>query len=128
MQTYSQFSFKGTISGTTFFLRQVLAGAIGVIPILGAIGLMIGGGASMEYGGSSGLLSIVLGIILIMITLAIVMWYNLATVWKRANAISPDQPGLAFALYLLISCTVYFSWLPCIVFTFMNSKVETHNG
>lgn len=114
MQTFSQCSFNGTINGTSFFLRSFINSLLLVLGLALSVGL--------------GTASVGVGIFAAFITITISAFHLLATIWKRSCALAPNQPGLLFAGYIVAQFFVITGWIMWLVFIFMNSKIETHNG
>ena len=91
------FQFKNTINGTDYFLRG-LALILFFIPI----GLFIGIGVGIIAGGGNAALA---GILTLLGCLFIVpmIWFSLATTYKRINAFFPKQATLLTILTFLWS-------------------------
>ena len=121
------FEFSGTISGTNYFLRNLLASTIAFI-----------GGYSLGYGlGSNqmGLLS--MGIVIATTAL----FYGFATIYKRMTALFGDRANI-YSIGL-ISLQVITQFIPegplkglvslvlivigCVLI-FKNSNIENHEG
>ena len=115
------FEFSGTISGTNYFLRNLLAVFVAFI-----------GGFSLGWGlGSETMFFTILGFII----LAPALWFNICTVYKRASALFPEYAalitGTLVLLQLLDSISVVFSVIAFIIgltLIFKNSDIEEHNG
>lgn len=115
------FEFIGTISGTNYFLRNLLAVFVAFI-----------GGFSLGWGlGSETMFFTILGLIV----LAPALWFNICTVYKRASALFPEYAalitGTLVLLQLLDSISVVFSVIAFIIgltLIFKNSDIEEHNG
>lgn len=121
------FDFSGTISGTTYFFRNLLSGIIGFFG-----GVVIGTGINTD---NYGLMT--LGLLIVSPAIA----FQLSTVWKRLVALFPNNVKEFFATFLVISVVSQFSQgseyqplmgllviiIGCILI-FKNSKIETHNG
>jgi uncharacterized membrane protein YhaH (DUF805 family) len=121
------FDFSGTISGTTYFFRNLLSGIIGFIG-----GYVIGTGINTDNYGV-----MTLGLLIVSPAIA----FQLSTVWKRLVALFPNNVKEFFATFLVISVVSQFSQgseyqplmgllviiIGCILI-FKNSKIETHNG
>ena len=121
------FDFSGTISGTTYFFRNLLSGIIGFIG-----GVVIGTGINTDNYGV-----MTLGLLIVSPAIA----FQLSTVWKRLVALFPNNVKEFFATFLVISVVSQFSQgseyqplmgllviiIGCILI-FKNSKIETHNG
>ena len=115
------FKFSGTISGINYFLRNILATF-----------LSFGGGWLIGYGiGSEMSMYLMLGLILIVPSL----WFNVCTIFKRSNALFPEQAiwitvGM-IAFQVLGEVNELFSLFPVImglILLFKNSDIETHEG
>lgn len=115
------FEFSGTISGTNYFLRNLLAVFVAFI-----------GGFSLGWGiGSETMFLTILGLII----LAPALWFNICTVYKRASALFPEYAavitGALVLLQLLDSISVVFSVIALVIgltLIFKNSGIEEHNG
>ena len=121
------FDFSGTISGTTYFFRNLLSAIVGFIG-----GVLIGLGFSVD---SYGWMTI--GFLITTPAIA----FQLSTVWKRLVALFPNNVKEFFATFLVVSVVSQFAKLGeyqglmgllmiiigCILI-FKNSKIETHNG
>ena len=121
------FDFSGTISGTTYFFRNLLSGIIGFIG-----GVVIGTGVGTD---NYGLMT--LGLLIVSPAIA----FQLSTVWKRLVALFPNNVKEFFITFLVVSVVSQFAksneYAPvfsllmiiigCILI-FKNSKIETHNG
>lgn len=115
------FEFSGTISGTNYFLRNLLAVFVAFI-----------GGFSLGWGlGSETMFFTILGLIV----LAPALWFNICTVYKRASALFPEYAalitGTLVLLQLLDSISVVFSIIALVIgltLIFKNSGIEEHNG
>lgn len=115
------FEFSGTISGTNYFLRNLLAVFVAFI-----------GGFSLGWGiGSETMFFTILGLII----LAPALWFNICTVYKRASALFPEYAavitGTLVLLQLLDSISVVFSIIALVIgltLIFKNSGIEEHNG
>lgn len=79
------FEFSGTISGLTYFLRNLLGAVLG-----------FAGGYSIGYGmAASEMGLIMLGLVI----LAPAMWFGATTIYKRANALFPkDAATITFGV------------------------------
>ena len=117
------FEFNGTISGTNFFLRNLLAGLGGFVG-----GFLIGLGFGIpDYIGPLLFLGLVI--------LAPLFWFNIATVYKRANALYPDEAtAITIGLFVLqflaqvIPFVGILSLIAGLILIFKNSNIEQHNG
>lgn len=115
------FEFSGTISGTNYFLRNLLTVFVAFI-----------GGFSLGWGlGSETMFFTILGLIV----LAPALWFNICTVYKRASALFPEYAalitGTLVLLQLLDSISVVFSIIALVIgltLIFKNSGIEEHNG
>ena len=74
------FEFSGTISGTNFFLRNLLSSLIGFVG-----GFIIGYGISISNLGF-------IGLGLLIVTPA--TWFSITTLYKRSSAIYPENPTI----------------------------------
>ena len=121
------FDFSGTISGTTYFFRNLLSGIAGFLG-----GTLVGLGINLDnYGWMA------LGFLITTPAIA----FQLSTVWKRLVALFPNNVKEFFATFLVLSVVSQFAKLGeyqslmmlvmliigCILI-FKNSKIETHNG
>lgn len=117
------FEFSGTISGTNYFLRNLIATGIAFIA-----GFLIGLGISLqEYNG----VFVFLGSIIIAPT----FWFNATTVYKRANALYPNEAtaitiGIFVLQFLsqLVPLLGIGSLIAGLILIFKNSNIEQHNG
>lgn len=115
------FEFNGTINGTNYFLRNLLAVFVAFI-----------GGFSLGWGlGTEVMFFTILGLIVLVPTL----WFNVCTIYKRASALFPEYAaiitGTLVLLQLLDSISVVFSVIALIIgltLIFKNSNIEQHNG
>ena len=91
------FQFKNTINGTDYFLRG-LALLLFIIPI----GILIGIGIGILGAGGNGLLA---GILVLLGALLVIpmIWFSLATTYKRINAFFPNKATLLTVLTFLLS-------------------------
>lgn len=128
MKEYKKyFEFSGTISGTNYLLRNLLSSLMAFIG-----GYLIGYGIVSEEIGMS-----TIGLFIIAPTL----WYNFATIYKRANAVFPGK-ATGWTASILVSQILMqvFKGEPLgnilqaflivfgLVLIFTNSKVENHEG
>ena len=115
------FEFSGTISGTNYFLRNLLAVFIAFI-----------GGFSLGWGmGSGNTFFTILGLIV----LAPALWFNICTIYKRSTALFPEYATAItismVLLQLLDSVSPIFTLIGIVIgltLIFKNSDVEEHNG
>lgn len=115
------FDFSGTINGTNYLLRNLLA----------TLGGFIGGfTVGMGIGASEPSLTFLGGLFMIP-----VFWFNTCTIYKRSNALFPEHAlvitTVMFLLQILNEMTTLFSILPLImglILIFKNSNIEEHNG
>ena len=121
------FRFSGTISGTNYFLRNLLSVFLAFF-----FGFMIGYGLSTNSMGLT-----VLGLTL----LAPTIWYSYASLYKRMNALlGENATASTFGLVLLQISNQFlveglFKGIMSIVFLiiaifliFSNSNIENHEG
>lgn len=115
------FEFSGTINGTNYFLRNLLAVIIAVI-----------GGFSLGWGiGTETMFFTLLGLII----LAPILWFNICTIYKRSTALFPEYAtaitiGMVL-LQLLDSLSPIFTLVGFVIgltLIFKNSNIEDHNG
>lgn len=120
------FDFSGTISGSTYLLRNIIA----------SVGAFLGG-FLLGYGIIQSTVLIILGILI----LIPVCWFSVANIYKRFNALYPRSAkeytvGLIFLQILsgfgkdqlwgnLISLVLIV--IACILI-FRNSNIEKHEG
>ena len=115
------FEFSGTINGTNYVLRNLLATLIAFI-----------GGFTMGFGlGSELQILTLIGIVI----LVPAMWFNACTVYKRSLALFPEYAAWItismFLLQILDSVNTLFGLIALItglVLVFKNSDIEEHNG
>lgn len=127
------FQFSGTINGTNYFLRQLVAT---IIAFFG--GLSIGFGVAGMQHTTAFSVFVILGIIVS----ASGIWVSLANMYKRFTAFYPNQAGVytvsLFSLQtistmfeegdnigLVVKLVLAFIGLYLI---FANSKIENHEG
>jgi len=115
------FEFRDTISGMTYFLRNVLATLFAYIG-----GYMIGWGIGIDDS-----LYTVMGIVVLGPTL----WFNMCTIFKRSNALFPENANLITIGMLLgqvVAQTIPIINIALIIIgctlLFKNSKIENHKG
>jgi hypothetical protein len=115
------FEFRETISGITYFLRNVLATFFAYVG-----GYMIGWGIGIDDS-----LYTVMGIVVLGPTL----WFNMCTIFKRSNALFPENANL-ITIGMLLGQVVAQA-LPIInialifmgcTLLFKNSDIENHKG
>jgi uncharacterized membrane protein YhaH (DUF805 family) len=121
------FQFYGTISGTNFFLRNMLTVLLSLIT-----GIVIGFGIGLDSP----------AIILIGVLLLVgVLWVSLTTMYKRINALFPESAGIYTAGLFSLQCvnTAMFTSPVKIVLSFIlifiglflifkESNIDNHNG
>jgi len=115
------FEFSGTISGTNYLLRNLIAVFIAFI-----------GGFSLGWGmGSVNTFFTILGLII----LAPALWFNICTIYKRSTALFPEYATAItismVLLQLLDSVSPIFTLIGVIIgltLIFKNSNIEEHNG
>ncbi len=127
------FQFSGTINGTNYFLRQLLAT---VTAFIGGFSIGIGI-AGMEYTTTMSVL-LLLGIV----AAAAGIWISLATMYKRFEALHPKQAGVyTVSLFSLQTVSTMFAKGEMIgilvklvlgfiglYLIFANSNIENHEG
>ena len=115
------FQFSGTINGTNYFIRNLLSTFIA-----------FGGGWMIGYGlATEATYLFMLGLLLLLPTI----WFNICTIFKRSNALFPQQAiwitvGM-IAFQVLGEINELFSIVPLImglILLFKNSNIETHEG
>ena len=115
------FQFSGTINGTNYFLRNLLSTFIA-----------FGGGWMIGYGlATEATYLFMLGLLLLLPTI----WFNICTIFKRSNALFPQQ-----AIWITVGMITFqvlgeikelSSIDPLImglILLFKNSNIETHEG
>jgi len=115
------FDFSGTINGTNYVLRNLLATLIAFI-----------GGFTMGFGlGTELQILTLIGIVI----LVPAMWFNACTIYKRSLALFPEYAVWItismFLLQILDSVNTFFGLIALItglVLVFKNSDIEEHNG
>jgi len=115
------FEFSNTISGTNYFLRNLLATFVAFCG-----GFMIGWGIGIEQ-----TFFTVLGIILITPAL----WFNLCTIYKRSNALFPEYATVITVgmivfqiLKELHELFIIPTFIMGLILLFKNSNIEEHKG
>lgn len=115
------FEFSGTITGTNYLLRNLVALFAAFIS-----GFILGFGLGMEQP-----ILTMLGIV----GLAPTLWFNACTIYKRSNALFPEYATLItigmFLFQILDSIHMIFSVIALImglILIFKNSDIEEHNG
>lgn len=121
------FEFSGTISGTNYFLRNLFSTIVAFF-----------GGYALGWGLASGEMGVVtLGLLV----LTPIVWFNFATIYKRANALFPEDATLwTVGLIILQVIGQFFKGQPVgglitlglfivgLIFIFKNSSIENHEG
>ena len=127
------FQFSGTINGTNYFLRQLLATVVAFIG-----GFSIGVGVVGMQNTTAMSILLLLGIVVA----AAGIWISLATMYKRFEALHPNQAGVyTVSLFSLQTVSTMFDEGDTIGFVvkfvlgfvalyliFTNSKIENHEG
>ena len=127
MEIKKYFDFSGTISGTTYFLRNLLSSVLGFIG-----GYLVGLGFGL---GNLGLGT--LGFLIVSPAIA----FQLSTVWKRMTALFPNNVKEFFSTFLVLSVVSQFTqgstYQPLmtlailiigLILIFKSSNIEKHNG
>jgi len=91
------FQFKNTINGTDYFLRG-LAILLFVIPMA----ILVGVGVGIISAGGNALLAGILVLLGALLTIPMI-WFSLATTYKRINAFFPKKATLLTVLTFLFS-------------------------
>ena len=91
------FQFKNTINGTDYFLRG-LAILLFVIPMA----ILVGVGVGIISAGGNALLAGILVLLGALLTIPM-LWFSLATTYKRINAFFPNKATLLTVLTFLFS-------------------------
>ena len=120
--------FTGTISGTTYFLRNLLCALLGFF-----VGYGIGYGIGMSN----------IGLIMFFVVLfAPVMWFQVATIYKRMVALFPSEAAFYTGALVLAQLTTNFLeqgspartilslglLVTGLVLIFKNSGIGNHEG
>ena len=127
------FQFSGTINGTNYFLRQLLAAVVAFIG-----GFSIGVGIVGMQNTTAMSVLLLLGIIVS----AAGIWISLATMYKRFEALHPKQAGVyTVSLFSLQTISTMFDQgdniglvvklvlaVIGLYLIFANSKIENHEG
>ena len=127
MELKRYFDFSGTISGTTYFFRNLLAGILQFI-----------GGYMVGVGFGTGNLGIgAIGFLIVSPAIAL----QLSTIWKRLTALFPNNVKEFFITFLVVSIVSQFSkestYQPLmtlviliigLILIFKSSNIEKHNG
>ena len=121
------FEFSGTINGTNYFLRNMLAYVLAAF-----FGFMTGFGAGS---GNTGLTTVGL------LFLVPILWFSFTTIYKRMRALFPgDATGYTIGLVILQVIGQFFNSSPTgalftlillifgLVLIFKNSNIENHQG
>lgn len=128
MNYYKYFQFSGTINGTNYFLRQLLATLTAMV-----------GGFGLGYSIASEIAILLLPSVAVT---AGAIWFSLSTMYKRFTALQPDNAGLYTALlFSFQTLSTYIKDEPpygaviklglIIVgfyLIFSNSKITNHEG
>ena len=115
------FKFSGTISGTNYFLRNILSTFLAFC-----------GGWLIGYGiGSENNFNLMVGLVILVPT----FWFNVCTIFKRSNALFPEQAvwitsGMIVFQVLgeLIQIFSIFPLVMGLILLFKNSNIEQHEG
>ena len=91
------FQFKNTINGTDYFLRG-LAILLFVIPMA----ILVGVGVGIISAGGNAVLAGILVLLGALLTIPMI-WFSLATTYKRINAFFPNKATLLTVLTFLFS-------------------------
>ncbi len=94
------FQFKNTINGTDYFLRG-LAMLLFIIPMA----ILIGVGIGIISAGGNALLAGIFVLLGGLLTIPMI-WFSLATTYKRINAFFPNKATLLTVLTFLLSFVV----------------------
>jgi uncharacterized membrane protein YhaH (DUF805 family) len=121
------FQFAGTISGTTFFLRNLLTLLLSLITVM-----IIGFGVGLNQPAL-----IFVGVVLLLG----VLWFSLTNTFKRINALFPENAALYTAGLFSLQCvngamiqSPYRIILSAILIAmglfliFKESDIDNHNG
>ena len=106
------FDFNGTISGTNYFLR----GLVAAIPAVIANALVV------DYSANGG--EAALFLIGVFAILAPIVVFNLSTLNKRLNALMPQNKILGWVLCFIPIISAFMS----LYLIFANSDAKSHNG
>jgi hypothetical protein len=122
------FNFKGTINGTTYFLRNMLAAALGFFA-----------GYTLGYGFVHNMMGLV---VLGMVVGAIALTYQYSSLYKRVTALFPEY-GIPFTIGIgLLQLIAQFVKeyedinvimtlvlaIIALILIFKNSNIEKHEG
>jgi len=121
------FDFSGTINGTNYLLRNLLSTFVAFF-----------GGYTLGWGlGTNQMGVMTIGLLILVPTL----WFNVATIYKRANALfSKDATGWTIGVLALQLVGQFFKGEPMgqlinlgiliigLIFIFKNSNIENHEG
>jgi len=115
------FEFSGTINGTNYVLRNLLA----------TLGGFIGGfTVGMGIGASVPIITVLGGLFLIP-----VFWFNACTIYKRSKSLFPEYAvAITIAMFLLQIFGEVNTWFSVpalimgLILIFKNSNIEEHNG
>jgi len=115
------FEFSGTINGTNYVLRNLLATLVAFIG-----GFSIGFGIGGEMQGLT-----LIGIAIIVPTL----WFNACTIYKRSLALFPEYAvWITVSMFLMQILDTFnnafgiIALITGLVLVFKNSDIEEHNG
>ena len=121
------FQFNGTISGTTFFLRNILTLLLSLITVM-----VIGFGVGLNLPSL-----ILVGVVLLLS----VLWFSLTNTFKRINALYPQSSAIYTAGLFSLQCvngamvsSPYRIILSAILIAialfliFRESNIDNHNG
>ena len=121
------FEFSGTISGTNYFLRNLFSTIVAFF-----------GGYALGWGLASSEMGVVtLGLLV----LTPIVWFNFATIYKRANALFPEDATLWTVGIIILQVIGQFLkgqpvgglitlglFIVGLIFIFKNSSIENHEG
>lgn len=121
------FTFSETIDGTNFLIRNVISTISAYI-----FGFCFGFCGILMIDGS---IAFLVPVILSFLLLLMVIWFDMASVFKRVNAFVPKHSNiitlgifLSQILSLFVSPLTFFNLIVILVLIFKNSDTENHIG
>ena len=104
------FKFEGTINGLNYFLRSLL-----IYPALYVVAY-----ASSIFGEFM--------IIPYLVGAVFILWFGLATFWKRVAALHPGKENEKFVWYFILGILPLVGFILHLYLLFKDSGIEKHEG